>query len=87
MLITNGKHLKKHHLEKISKELFFNLLLSLTMENLLEFVVYGFLNIYTLNTSTNGEILGLMISLFCIFSAVIFLPISLLWAIFSKNES
>ena len=56
------------------------------METYLEFIVYGCLNIYTYNTSTKGEILGVMVAVFCIFSAVIFLPSSLSWAISLKDE-
>ena len=51
-----------------------------------EFVIHSFLNFYSINLTFNGEVLGVMISSFCIILACIFLPISLLWAIFSKNE-
>ena len=56
------------------------------MEGYFEFMVFGFLNLYTLDTSTNGEILGFIFSLLCLFHAIIFLPIALLWALFSKDE-
>ena len=84
--ITAGKFGGHWLLEKSIKDLFFNLILSMTMEGLLEFVIYSFLNFYSIDLTLNGEVLGVMISSFCIFLAAIFLPISLLWAIFSKDE-
>ena len=73
-------------MEKTIKGLFFNIILSMSMEGFLEFVIYSFLNFYSINFSLNGEVLGVMISSFCIFLAAFFLPISLMWAIFSKDE-
>ncbi len=58
----------------------------MTMEGFFEFVIHSFLNFYSIDLTLNGEVLGVMISSFCIILACIFLPISLLWAIFSKNE-
>ena len=84
--ITGGKYGGQWLLEKTIKGLFFNIILSMTMEGFFEFVIYSFLNFYSIDFSLNGEDLGVMISSFCIFSAAIFLPISLLWAIFSKDE-
>jgi hypothetical protein len=55
------------------------------MEGFLEFIVYGFLNTYIRDTSTNGEILGLVFAFICIFSAL-FLINSLIWSIFFKDE-
>jgi hypothetical protein len=59
----------------------------MTMEGFLDFLINAFLNIYTANTSMNGEKLGLMVSVICIFLTVAFLPISLAWAIFTKDET
>jgi hypothetical protein len=56
------------------------------MEGYIDILIHGFLNIYTKDTSTNGEVLGFMIAILSIFLTVNFLPISLSWAIFSKNE-
>ena len=57
------------------------------MEGYIDFLINGFLNVYTIDTSTNGEILGLLFGIICIFLTVNFLPIALIWAIFQKNES
>ena len=58
----------------------------MTMEGFFEFVVYSFLNFYSIDLKLNGEVLGILFSSFCIYLASIFLPISLMWAIFSKDE-
>ena len=58
----------------------------MAMEGYLEFTVNGFLNVYTADTSMNGEILGINIAFICLFQTIIFLPLALLWAIFTKDE-
>ena len=58
----------------------------MAMEGLLEFVVYGFLNLCTKDFSMNGEILGFLIAVFCL-SSVIFVTIAMVWAIFTKNNA
>ena len=57
------------------------------MEGYIDILINGFLNVYTKDTSTNGEILGYMVAISSMFLTVNFLPIALSWAIFSKNES
>jgi hypothetical protein len=57
----------------------------MTMEGYFEFLVYGLLNVYTANSNLNGEVLGLIIAYFCL-SMVIMVAISMLWAIFTKDE-
>ena len=68
------------------KGLFFNTIISMTIEGFIEFIVYSVLNIYTFSFQTNGEILGFVISVFCLFCSIIFVPIALAWAILTKNE-
>ena len=58
----------------------------MTIEGLIEFIVYGFLNIYTKDFSINGEILGFGISIFLL-SCVFLVIILLLWALFTKSHS
>ncbi len=67
LFITNGKFGGQELLKYLIKGLFFNATLSMTMEAYLEFTIYGFLNLNTINISTNVEILGLIFSSFCIF--------------------
>ncbi len=84
-LITGEQLIKKKELQEIIKGLFFNSILSIMMEGLIEFVVYGFLNIYTNDTSTKGEILDMIFAYLSIFVAL-FLLLALIWVIFSKDE-
>ena len=87
ILFTGHRFVKKRLFQKFIKGLFFNTLISLTMEGLLEFIVYSFLNLYTKDLTLNGEILGFVISIFCSFSSVIFLPLAILWEIITKDEA
>jgi hypothetical protein len=57
------------------------------MEGYIDILTNGFLNVLTKDTSTNGEFLGFIIAIYCIFLTINFLPVALSWAIFSKNES
>jgi hypothetical protein len=86
-MISGEKIVKKKLLKQSLNGLFFNSILSLTMEGYIDILINGFLNIYTKDTSTNGEIIGFLVAILCLFLTVNFLPITLSWAIFSKNES
>jgi hypothetical protein len=67
IMITGEKYINKSHLQKMLKGIFFNSILSMSMEGYIEFIVYGVLNICSIDTSTNGEILGMLFALMCIF--------------------
>jgi hypothetical protein len=86
-MITGEKFIKKKLLKKVLKGLFFNSILTMTMEGFIDFLINGFLNIYTMDTFTNGDILGFMVAMLCIFLTANFLPITLAWAIYSKDET
>jgi hypothetical protein len=86
ILLTKGKFGGQGLLNYLIKGLFFNVIISMTLEAYIEFIIYGFLNLYTMDGKMSGEILGLIFSLFCIFLAIIFLPISFLFTIFTKNQ-
>jgi hypothetical protein len=85
IMITDKKYKKKNFYKKVYKGLFFKSILSMTIEGFLEFIVYGFLSIYKRDTTTNGEILGLIFGFICI-SLAVFLIITLIWSILFKNE-
>ena len=55
ILITDEKYIKKNLLKKILKDLFFNTIISMTMEGYIDFLINAFINIYTADTSMNGE--------------------------------
>jgi len=86
-MISGEKFIKKEKFNEFLQGLFFEKILTLTLEGYVDILINVFLNIYTLDSSTNGEILGFMISMIGLFLTVNFLPISLVWAIFSKDEN
>ena len=86
ILITGNKFIKINLQKNILKGIFFNQIISLTIEGLLEFIIYGFLNIYTKDFSMNGEIMGFCIGIFCLI-CVILVIITLIWALLTKNYS
>ena len=85
-MIYQDKCTKNKVYECLIKGLFFNTILTITTECFVEFVIYGFLNIYTLDISTNGEVLGLIFASICIF-LVIFLTSVLVFSIAFKDET
>jgi hypothetical protein len=82
---TEEKYFKKKVYRRLTIGLFFNALISMTIEGFLDFFIYSVLNFKTLDTSTNGEILGLFISIISSFLTSAFLPTVFLWAIFTKD--
>ena len=66
------------------KFLFFNNIITITLEGFFDFVICGIINIYTQDVSTNGEVLGIILSYFCIYMSVIYIPLTLLWILFTK---
>lgn len=83
---TGDRFIKKKYFEFLIKDLFFNSLISLTMEVFIELVIYSFLNWYTFDLTLNGEVLGCFLMGYCLFSSIIFVPLALIWAILTKNE-
>ena len=87
MMISGEKFITKEKFDEFVRGLFFEKILTLTFEAYVDILINVFLNIYTLDFSTNGEILGFMILIIGSFLTMNFLPISLVWAIFSKDEN
>ena len=84
--ITKGKFGGLWLYNYLIKGLFFNAVLLMTMEAYLDFVIFGFLNLYTLDVSMDGEILGSFETFFCLIQAVFFLPFTLIWAMFKDKN-
>ena len=84
--ISGERFIKKKYFEVIIKDLFFNTLISLTLEGFLEFIVVSILNFQTIDLTLNGEVLGCLIMSFCLFCSMIFVPLALIWALLTKNE-
>ena len=85
--LTGNKFVKKYLLKIAIKGLFFNTIITLILEGLLEFIVYSALNLFTKDFTLSGEILGFILSIFLMFCAIIFVPTASLWAIFTKDET
>ena len=58
----------------LSKNIFFNQIISLSLEAYLEFYINGLINIKTADYSTNGELLGISISYFILFMIYVVIP-------------
>ena len=86
ILITKGKFGGQNLIKKLIKGLFFNAIISMTMEGYFEFLVFGIINAYTADLNSIGDILGITTAGFCLLMAIIAIPIALLWNIFTKDE-
>ncbi len=85
-MISRDKYIKDKVYQYLINGLFFNTILTITTECFLEFIIYGFLNIYTIDTSTNGEVLGLMFAFICVFLSMFLISV-LIWSLALKNET
>ena len=70
----------------MKKGLFYNNLYGMAIEGLIEFLIISYLNIKTLEASSNGEIMGAVFSCFCIFLSSMILPCTLIFMAYSKNS-
>ena len=57
----------------------------MAIEGMIEFLINGYLNAMTAEFSTSGEVIGILLSGFCIFTNSIFLPISIIFIAFKTN--
>lgn len=73
-------------LKLIKGELFFGMLLEVTLEGYLEFAINGYVNLTNFSIKFLGDIFGLTMSCFCVFMDAIFLPFVILWINIFKNK-
>ena len=66
--------------------LFYNNLYGLAIEGMIEFLINGYLNLITAETTTNGELMGVSLSGVCIFLSSTLLPITIIWMISFKSK-
>ena len=83
--ITKNQNKGKVFYKFLIKGLFFNMLCSMGIEGMIEFIICGYLNLMTLETTSNGEILGMLISVFCLCLDIAFLPLTIIWLVCFKN--
>lgn len=57
----------------------------MAIEGMTEFLINGYLNIMTAKISSNGEIMGVTLSGFCIFLSSTVLPTAIIWMICLKS--
>ena len=69
----------------MKRGLFYNILLDIGIEGMIEFIICGYLNVKTAETISNGEILGILLTIFCLFTDIVFLPIMNLRLVCCKN--
>jgi hypothetical protein len=92
IILTKGKYggYKLHSI--LNDNLFFNHLIQIMIESLFEFQISAYLNILgmiqekQIKFNESGEILGALLSVFCISTSYIILPSLLIWVTTLKLE-
>jgi hypothetical protein len=85
--ISKCKKGKKKLLKKLENGLFYNNLFGLGIEGMIEFMINGYLNLMTAKTTSSGEIMGALLSSFCIFLSSTVLPFTIMWMICFKSRT
>ena len=86
MIIFKGKFFTKKIYRIVSSEIFFNTILSMSIEGLVEFIIFGYLNTITREYTLNGEILGFLFAAFSLVMAGLILPSVLIFIIVIKKQ-
>jgi hypothetical protein len=85
VLIFGGRFYTKKIYKMVSKEIFFNTILAMSIEGFVEFIIFGYLNTKTRELTMNGEILGFAFGTFSMYMSGMILPLVLLILILTKN--
>ena len=85
VIIFKGKYFTKKIYKKVSSEIFFNTILQMSIEGLIEFIIFGYLNTITRQNTMNGEILGFVFGTFSLYMAGLILPLVLIFLILVKK--
>ena len=86
MTIFRGRFYTKKIYKKISSEIFFNTILAMSIEGLIEFIIFGYLNTMTRELTMNGEILGFAFGTFSLYMSGLILPLILIVLIVMKKK-
>jgi hypothetical protein len=86
MTIFRGRFYTKKIYKKVSSEIFFNTILAMSIEGLVEFIIFGYLNTVTREFTMNGEILGFAFGTFSMYMSGIILPFVLIILIVMKKK-
>jgi hypothetical protein len=84
--ITKGYFGGLKMLKLLKRELFFGMILEVTLEGYLEFAINGYVNLTDYSIKYLGDIIGLAMSCFCVFMDAVFLPFILLWINLFKDK-
>jgi hypothetical protein len=85
MTIFKGWFYTKKIYKKVSSEIFFNTILAMSIEGLVEFIIFGYLNTVTKEFTMNGEILGFALGTFSMYTSGLILPLVLIVLIVMKK--
>jgi len=66
--------------------LFYNNLFGIAIEGMIEFLINGYLNLMTASKTSNGEIMGALLSTSTIFLSSTLLPLTIMRMIYFKNR-
>ncbi len=86
MTIFRGRFYTKKIYKKVSSEIFFNTILAMSIEGLIEFIIFGYLNTVTREFTMNGEILGFTFGTFSMYMSGLILPFVLIVLIVIKKK-
>jgi hypothetical protein len=66
--------------------LFFNDFLESTVEGIFQILICGYLNARTLETSSFGETISCILSIYCLLFSLLIITIGNIWVISTKNQ-
>jgi hypothetical protein len=85
--LTKNKFGGRKLYKLLKKGQFYNSLYGMALQGMIEFIINGYLNLKTAEKSSNGETMGFIQSIFCIFTSSSLLPIPIMWLVCSKSKS
>jgi len=71
----------------MSKNLFFNPILSMSIEGFFDFIIFGYLNMRTAEFTMSGEILGFCFGIFSLSASGLILPSTIIIILITKDIS
>ena len=84
--IFGGRFNIKEIFKKVSDNIFFNTILAMSIEGLIEFIIYGYLNFKTADFTLNGEVLGFGFGVFSLSMSGFILPVILIVLLSIKSR-
>jgi hypothetical protein len=85
IILSSGNSFVTKAYKIISNDLFFNSFIKIAIECLFTFIIVSYLNLKTLNYSTFGEVLGVVLSYYCIVFSIAILPLTVAYTLIFKR--